>query len=141
MEHNILISNPKKGFTLLELLIVIAIIGILISVGVVSYSSAQRTSRDSRRRSDMKAVQAAFEQYYSDNNGSYPANSGVDVSAYLPVGLPKDPKNVAPFVYSSTYGAASYCFCADLESGTGNSSNTSCSYGAGGSYFCVSNLQ
>jgi len=57
----------RQGFTLLELLIVIAIIGILISIGVVSYGAAQKKSRDSRRMSDLKAVQAAFEQYSADN--------------------------------------------------------------------------
>jgi prepilin-type N-terminal cleavage/methylation domain-containing protein len=136
MEHNIL-----KGFSLLELLIVIAIIGILVSVGVVSYSTAQKKSRDSRRMSDVKAVQSAFEQYYADNNGSYPSSCVTPGVLYLPAGLPSDPKNATPNVYSLTNcTTASYCFCADLESGAGNASNASCSYGAG-SFFCASNLQ
>lgn len=148
MEHYILNSHAKKAclrkqaFSLLELLIVIAIIGILVSIGVVSYSQAQKKSRDSRRTADMKAVQAAFEQYYADNNGSYPAACAVPNATYLPAGLPTDPKNSASYVYSLTNctTGTSYCFCAQLEAGAGNASNATCSYGTG-SFFCVSNLQ
>ncbi|OGG11484.1 hypothetical protein A2Z00_03495 [Candidatus Gottesmanbacteria bacterium RBG_13_45_10] len=131
-------TKKRKGFTLMELLIVIAIIGILISMGVVSFSSAQKTSRDSKRRADMKAIQNAWEQYNSDNNGSYPASCSVSAT-YLPAGLPTDPKTGWP-AYVGTCSASSYCYCASLESGVGNSSSSNCAYGSG-SWFCVSSLQ
>lgn len=128
----------------MELLIVIAIIGILISVSVASYSSAQKKGRDSRRLADMKAVQNAFEQYYADNNGSYPATCDLVGTTYLPVGYPTDPKNTTGYIYGFHCAAASYCFCAHLESGTGNASadpgSATCTY-ASGSYYCVGNLQ
>jgi prepilin-type N-terminal cleavage/methylation domain-containing protein len=142
MEHYILNSHTKKAFTLLELLIVIAIIGILVSIGVASYAQAQKKARDSRRTSDMKAVQAAFEQYYADNNGNYPLACATPNATYLPAGLPTDPKTSSPYVNTSsgcTAGTA-YCFCALLESGGGNATDNTCSYGTG-AYFCVSNLQ
>jgi type IV pilus assembly protein PilA len=145
MEHIFLkrtvTDNQKKGFTLLEILIVIAIIGILISIGVASYSSAQKKSRDSRRRGDLKAVQSAIEQYYSDSpTASYPAAGCAIPATYLPLGLPVDPKDVAPYQYSFTCATSTYCICAQLESGLGNSSSNACAYGAG-SFYCVSNLQ
>jgi len=139
----------------MELLIVIAIIGILVSISVVSYSTAQKKGRDSRRISDMKAVQNAFEQYYADHNGSYPATCDVIKAdtTYLPGGLPADPRNytgadaATTFVYNfsnSHCSASSYCFCAHLESGTENASadpdSSACVY-ASGSYYCVGNLQ
>ena len=110
----------------MELLIVIAIIGILISVSVVSYSSAQKKGRDSRRRSDMKALQNAWEQYYADHNANYPSDcefsetgqTGLISATYLPAGLPVDPKTGT--AYGSVAGwsscsEAAYCFCAGLE--------------------------
>ena len=131
-------STPtRSGFTLLEVLIVIAIIGILVSMGVVSYSSAQRKTRNSKRRGDVKAIQTAWEQYYADNSSAYPATCTISAT-YMPSGLPTDPK--PPAVYAGTCTASTYCFCGLLESETGNASNASCGYGAG-NYFCVSNLQ
>ena len=139
------ISKYKKGFTLLEVLIVIAIIGILVSIGVASFSSAQKKSRDSRRRSDMKAAQNAVEQYYADSvTASYPAAGCAIPASYLPEGLPSDPKDSAPYTYTFTCATSTYCFCSNLESGSGNATNNgssgTCSYGTG-SYYCVGNLQ
>jgi len=147
-------TNKRKAFTLLELLVVIAMIGILISLGVASFSNAQRKARDSRRREDIKAVQNGLEQYYADHNGSYPVvsvNFGTVINnagtAYFPAGAPVDPKNVSPNVYSINATLTAYCVCALLETtGTGNASALpgalgTCTYSAGGNYFCVSNLQ
>jgi prepilin-type N-terminal cleavage/methylation domain-containing protein len=139
------VPHKKFGFTLLELLIVIAIIGILVSAGVASYSQAQKKSRDSRRKSDLKAIQSAFEQYYAESpTQSYPVGCSVDAT-FLPGGIPKDPKTGDAYNDNGAYGsgtctAAGYCFCVTLESGVGNS-NGSCSYTAGTSHFCVSQLQ
>lgn len=128
----------KRGFTLMELLIVIAVIGILMSIASVAYSSAQKKTRDSRRKSDMKAVQNAMEQYYADTDASYPAAEASLVPTYFPAGLPADPKPGGLYVY--TYPSSGYCVCATLESGGGNATDTSCTF-ASGSNYCVKNLQ
>jgi len=135
------------GFTLLELLIVIALIGILVSVATASYSSAQFKARNSRRKLDMKAVQSALEQYYGVNNQypatSTPCNLGADAATYLPAGLPVDPRPAQSYTIECT-NISSYCACGVLEGTTteGNASDASCGgFGSAGSYFCVKQLQ
>ena len=61
-----------KGFTLIELLVVISIIGILASLAMVSYSGAQKQTRDTQRRSDLGQYRNALESYAASNNGVYP---------------------------------------------------------------------
>jgi len=62
----------QSAFTLLEMLVVIGIIGILVGMGAVSYSTAQKKARDAKRKQDLKAFQNAMEQCYSVNNYKYP---------------------------------------------------------------------
>ncbi len=135
------LSAAKKGFTLLEVLIVIAIIGILVSIGLASYSTAQSKSRDARRRGDLKAIQNAFEQYYADSaTASYPTSCSSISSVYLPAGIPTDPQG-DPYT-NPTCSATEYCFCADMESAAADNSNSSCNYGAASkTHYCVSQLQ
>jgi type II secretion system protein G len=63
----------KAGFTLVELLVVISIIGILASIALVSFRSAQFRSRDAQRKSDLKQLTSALELFYADY-GRYPAS-------------------------------------------------------------------
>lgn len=56
----------NKGFTLLELLIVIGIVGVLSNVVYSNVSSARATARDAVRMNDMKAIQKSLEMYYND---------------------------------------------------------------------------
>lgn len=65
----------KKGFTLIELLVVISIISLLATLAVTSLQNAQKKSRDTRRRSDLKQVSTALELYFDTNSG-YPSTSG-----------------------------------------------------------------
>ena len=56
----------KNGFTLIELRVVIAIIGILSAIGMVTYQAVNRNSRDAKRQADLKFIQGALEQYHAD---------------------------------------------------------------------------
>lgn len=127
-----MLVNLRKGFTLLELLVVIGIIGVLVSLFTVSYTNAQKTSRDSRRRQDLAAIQNAMEQYYGANSYTYPVCSGQTCAAlnsYFSGGaaIPTDPMNSGSYVYSFTSVAGSYTVSAILEKN--------------GSTISVSNLQ
>jgi len=63
--------KASKGFTFVEVMVVVAIIGILTTIIVSSYLSAKQRSRDGQRKSDLSLVQAAIEQYKADYN-AYP---------------------------------------------------------------------
>lgn len=63
--------NFQAGFSLIELLVVISIIGILAGILVLSFDTARKNSRDAARKSDLQALQLAIELYKAQN-GSYP---------------------------------------------------------------------
>ncbi|PIZ62323.1 hypothetical protein COY16_04700 [Candidatus Roizmanbacteria bacterium CG_4_10_14_0_2_um_filter_39_13] len=67
-------TKSKFGFTLIELIVVISIIGLLATVGITSYTNVQKAARDSKRISDFIELVDAMTVYNIDNN-SYP---GVD---------------------------------------------------------------
>jgi prepilin-type N-terminal cleavage/methylation domain-containing protein len=65
--------KPRSAFTLIELLIVVAIIAILAAIAVPNFLEAQTRSKVSRAKSDMRSVAVAIEAYTLDNTNQYPA--------------------------------------------------------------------
>jgi len=105
----------KKGFTLIELMVAIAIIVLLSVVGMVSYRAANKKARDSKRQSSLEQVRAALEMYRSDND-VYPGVTSVLVDGNYLSELPTDPRagDGYGFYYSSTDGFT-YSLCAVFE--------------------------
>lgn len=107
----------KKGFTLIEVLIVVFIIGLLASVVLVGLGSFRARGRDARRIADLRSVQNALELYYG-KFGSYPGGNWADMKQNLLAGdigvknIPNDPGGA-----SYQYGAngQSYVLGAPLE--------------------------
>jgi prepilin-type N-terminal cleavage/methylation domain-containing protein len=66
--------NKKHGYTLVELLIVIVVIGLISTIALLSYTNTQQKSRDSQRKVSAIIVSEALEEYYS-RNGEYLAVS------------------------------------------------------------------
>lgn len=77
----------QKGFTIVELLVVIVVISILVSITVVSYNGVQKKSRDGVRSQTIAQIQRALESYKSEK-GRYPAHIGV--STNVPSGFMGD---------------------------------------------------
>lgn len=65
----------KESFTLVELLIVISIVSVLSALSIASYSNVMKNSRDTKRKTDLRKVQIALEQYYA-TYGTYRVDGG-----------------------------------------------------------------
>lgn len=89
----------KRGFTLIEILIAIAIIGILASVIAFVLVVIKQRSADTRRVSDINQIAKALELYY-DKNAEYPGElEDLVVEGFLPV-VPLPPKGGAQVFYA-----------------------------------------
>ena len=132
------IKSFKKqgGFTLLELLIVIVIIGILALLIIPNITSAPKKARDTKRKTDVTTVRKSLEEYFVNNN-VYPSSSGSlgasGVLAELQAGsapilktIPTDPKNSGVYVYTYTPANtdSTYTLKACLENDADNGANT-----------------
>lgn len=119
-----------KGFTLIEMLVVISLIGILVVMAVASFTSTQRQARDTVRKSDLKQYQNALEAYANLANGLFPSRTAVS-SAYSTlcgdlniklepdISCSQDPKTVT----DATYYEYKY-----ISDGTGNGTVTATTY-------------
>ncbi len=113
-------NKLKQGFTLIEMLVVISLIGILAALGMVSFSSVQKQARDTTRKSDLKQYQTSLESYASKNSGNYPVSGSTVISSgavctALAIGTcPADPKTpTQDYRYIGT--ATNYAIWATLE--------------------------
>jgi type II secretion system protein G len=67
-------NQRKKAFTLIELLIVIAVIGVLIAIILPNLIGMRERARDSKRKNDLAQLKTALRMYFNDYN-SYPQSS------------------------------------------------------------------
>ncbi len=80
------IKGKSRGFTLIELMVAISIVAIIAAVGLVVYSTAQKSGRISKRIQDLGALRTAIE-LYKTSVGSYPNQNVAATCANYLTGL------------------------------------------------------
>lgn len=134
---------PFRGFTLIEILVVIAVIGILIALSAVAYQAIRKSSRDTKRRADLQDIRSALELYRTDCR-AYPPSLGSSLvgsgafcggNTYMQQ-VPADP---IPSSYSYQYRLVGlgYNLCAYLENG---SVSVDCNGDSSANDFCGNSL-
>lgn len=106
----------RRGFTFIEILVVITIIGVLMMIGAANFSVANKKARDGRRQGDLEQIRSALELYRTEE-GTYPANLNLLVPDYIGA-VPDDPLAARAYGYSG--GGQTYGLCAALELGSGS---------------------
>ena len=76
------LKKRNQGFTIVELLIVIVVIGILALLVITTYSGIQAKARNSKRQSDVKSLQTQLEAFFSQN-GYYPSLTDMNGAGWL----------------------------------------------------------
>ena len=118
--------QTSKGFTLVEILVVMAVIAILATFVARSFTGSKQKAQDARRLTDIKNIATALERYYNQNDG-YPAaitagqalkNPGGTVT-YLSL-VPGDPTNGAAYYYTATGTTYSLAYYLAVGSGSGS---------------------
>ena len=67
-------KTKKSGFTLIELMIVVAIIGILAAIAIPKFADLIRKSNEGASKGNLGAIRSALSIYYGDMEGIYPGN-------------------------------------------------------------------
>jgi type IV pilus assembly protein PilA len=98
-------SNGESGFTLVELLVVMLILGLLAAIAIPAFFNQRDKAHDADAKATAKTAQTAMETYATDNDGNY---TGVDVADLngieptLPDGAPLAVSGIAAQTYTVT---------------------------------------
>ena len=121
------IKNKQSGFTIVELLIVIVVIGILAGLVITTFNGIQQKARDTERETDIKAMHAQVEAYWAQK-GFYPSltelNDRTATTGFVAINLKgldsdafKDPKGTSVNL-SAAPAANTYAYAVTNSAGT-----------------------
>jgi prepilin-type N-terminal cleavage/methylation domain-containing protein len=131
----------KYGFTLIELMIVVSLTIVMSTILVGNFFHSLASGKDAKRKSDIKEIQTALEQYYSACGNSYPVFAGgiIPTAIFCPnpsiminKAVPQDPSVISPYYCPNPVATNCtrdlYTICATMEVAPTRT-------------FCVTNMQ
>jgi prepilin-type N-terminal cleavage/methylation domain-containing protein len=74
------LKKQNEGFTIIEVLIVLAIAGLIMLIVFLAVPALQRNSRNTQRRNDVQAILGSFQEYSNNNNGQLPATVAAGIT-------------------------------------------------------------
>lgn len=80
------LQRKEKGFTIVELLIVIVVIGILAALVITTFSGVQRRARNTERETDVKSIHGQVEAFYAQT-GRYPSLADMQDNSWVQTNL------------------------------------------------------
>jgi len=87
MKHRL--GKTFSGYTIIELLITITVIGVLVSIGIIAYSGIQMQAKNTQRQGDLELVQHLLKSYYM-KNGEYPPTTANPTSNWKAIDVRTD---------------------------------------------------
>lgn len=94
----------EGGFSLLELIVVMTIIGLLVAITLPAYRDATQRAREATLKEDLVRMRKAIDEYYTDKGEYPPALEDLVTSSYLR-GIPKDPITKSDATWLIEYAA------------------------------------
>ncbi len=110
-------NNNNKGFSLIELMIVVAIVGILAAIAYPSYQDQMRSGRRSDGQAELLRIQTLMERHYYDN-GTYAVLSGLTAFSTNIVDSPEDFYKISVVTATATCPIASCYVLQAVAQGT-----------------------
>ena len=99
-------KNIKKGFSLIELLVVITIIAALVGVALPNFLGARQRAKDAKKKAELRELKSALRLYYNDFN-SYPSGTGLYINGCGTTGTSQCPRT-GPFQAGPSGGETVY---------------------------------
>ncbi|MDB5185840.1 MAG: fimbrial protein pilin [Candidatus Saccharibacteria bacterium] len=145
-------KSKERGFTIVELLIVIVVIGILAALVITTFTGIQQRARNTERQTDIKAIHGQVEAYYAQN-GRYPTLGNLNDGSWRSTNMKgledealKDPKGSAATLVAAP-AANSYAYAVTATGGAACDNTTAdcaaytlTATNEGGTVFAKSNL-
>ena len=104
-------SAGQQGFTFVEVLAVILVLGVLVAIALPNYFGAEADARTAVRTANVRSINSALALYQYRNNGTCPADAAaftafLDNTTYFPDGTPTDPVGGGTGYFSTNYDAS-----------------------------------